>query len=344
MSFRLQECILKNDIDNLQLKLNKSNINKFDEDGFTPLYFACMKHCVEVETIQSLLSFGASVDLKTKDGETPLYIAVFNRRYMVASFLVNNGANVNEVNGPRKETALHIASRFGYEDFIPFLVEKDANIDALNSESETPLYVAAKAGRHDSTFLLLAAGANASLSNKDGKIPLYIASELKHKHVVIVLKASKESLIHAKAEADVELRMRPQRVLSTNDMLNRAAVDETYRADIHRRHSIPSEVPNTTPMVLTEIKIPQPRLRTHDPLTGKSYGPCRSLEEVGYDEPPPIPAELRNLPPPKLPRTGGTTMMVGTGTSEGGRVPVRVDGLAENEVMEYLSHSIHKNA
>ncbi|CCW60748.1 unnamed protein product [Phytomonas sp. EM1] len=344
MPLRIQDCILNNDLKGLQLEANANNINQFDENGSTPLYFACMKHCVEIDTIRALLSLGASVDQKDQYNETPLYIAVFNRRHAVARLLVDKGANVNQVNGSRKETALHIASRFGYEEIITWLLEKEADINAQDGDLETPLFAAARAGRHNSAYLLLASGANASLSNKDGKTPLYIASELKHKNVVIVLKASKADLKQAKAEADVELRMRPQRIPSTNDMLNRAAVDEVYRADVHRRCSAPPDVPNTTPMVVTEIKVPLHRLRTHDPLTGESYGPCRSLEEVGYDKPPPIPAELRNLPPPELPRVGGTTMVVGTGTMEGGREPIRVDNLLQDQVVEYISYPISKNA
>lgn len=54
--------------------------------------------------------------------------------------------------------------------------------------------------------------------------------------------------------------------------------------------------------------------RTHDPLTGKKLPPCKTLEEVGYDEPPRIPAHLvKKLPEQNF---GGTVMVVGTGVPD----------------------------
>ncbi|EPY29538.1 ankyrin [Strigomonas culicis] len=187
-------------------------------------------------------------------------------------------------------------------------------------------------GRHETVCLLLGAGANAAIPDMDGKTPLYIASEKGFKHVVVVLKADAKDLRHAKAEADAELRQLPQPFMSSAEMVDRANTDKAFSEQL-RRGSVPvAAAPRLEPMEVVAIKVPQPKTRTHDPLTGASYGPCRTLEEVGYDAPPEVPKELQNRPPAKLPRIGGTSMVVNT--EDGAKKPVSVadlDGEPETE-------------
>lgn len=95
-----------------------------------------------------------------------------------------------------------------------------------NVRQETPLFAAAKAGRHESVYILLQNGADPTLTNEDGKSPLYVASEKGYKHVVILLKSTKDELPHAKAAADVELRHHPVPLLSSEEIVARAMADE----------------------------------------------------------------------------------------------------------------------
>lgn len=313
----------------------ENTINTVNSQGYTPLYFACMKSSVMLHTIEELVHLGAVVDGRGADEETPLYISVYNRRIDVAKYLLGLRADVNAVNGVLKETVLHVAARFGYGALVTLLLGAGADLNARNQRQETPLFAAAQAGWHETVYLLLDAGANASLANEDGKSPLYIASEKGLKHVVVLLKASRAELKHAKTEADAEWQLRPQPMMSSDQMMDRAAADKDYTAAVRRRSSAAAEsAPETKPMEVVNIKMPQPKMRTHDPLTGASYGPCRTLEEVGYDSPPPIPKELQNRPPARLSRVGGTSMVVGTGTEDGGREPFRVSAPG-SDVMEY---------
>jgi ankyrin repeat protein len=49
-----------------------------DDDGWTPLHFACQSSASDVAAI--LLQAGASVDARDSHGNTPLWRAVFNSR------------------------------------------------------------------------------------------------------------------------------------------------------------------------------------------------------------------------------------------------------------------------
>ncbi|KPA82455.1 hypothetical protein ABB37_03518 [Leptomonas pyrrhocoris] len=318
----------------------KNAVNGVNGEGFTPLYFACMKPSVSLSTIEELIHLGASVDDRATDDETPLYISVYNHRSDVAKYLLGLRADVNATNGALKETALHVAARFGYGDLVTLLLGAGADLNARNVRQETPLFAAAEAGWHETVYLLLNAGANTTLTNEDAKSALYIASEKGFKHVVVLLKAPQADLKHAKAEADVEWRLRPEPMMSSDQMMDKAATDKNFSAAVKRRSSATVEVvPETKPMEVMDIKVPEPKMRMHDPLTGQAYGPCRSLAEVGYDSPPAIPKELQHLPPARLSRVGGTSMVVGTGTEEGAREPFRVETPITDAMHFEMPHS-----
>ncbi|CAJ1007945.1 putative Ankyrin repeat (3 copies)/Ankyrin repeat [Leishmania naiffi] len=337
----LEDVILSNDVAGVRAFVNaaaNNAVNAVNREGNVPLYFACMKLSVSLPVIEELVRLGAAVDGKGADGETPLYISVYNHRLDVVKYLIACKADVNAVNGPHRETALHVAARCGFADILSCLLSSGADLNVRNARQETPLYAAAQAGRHDTVYLLLKSDANTSLSNEDGKTPLYIASEKEYKHVVVLFKASHDDLTLAKSLADSEWRLRPEPMMSSDQILDKAAADQQFAAAVRRRSSAGAPAPDTKPMEVVEIKVPEPKVRRHNPLTGESYGPCRTLEEVGYDLPPPIPTELQNRPPARLSRVGGTSMVVGTGTEEGGREPIRID-LIGGDALKYYAPS-----
>jgi len=50
-----------------------------------------------IDVVRTLVSQGANVNAKDKDGRTPLYWAACNRNVEVIQFLVSQGANVNAI-------------------------------------------------------------------------------------------------------------------------------------------------------------------------------------------------------------------------------------------------------
>jgi ankyrin repeat protein len=328
------------------LESNKGSINALDEEGYSPLYTACMRHA-KPSLVQCILRLGAAVDLKGQDRETPLYIAAFNNELDLVKILIAAGANVNEENGKENETALHAAAKYGYVDVLQLLLQHGANINARTSRMETPLFAAAKNGKHLSVYFLMMNNANANLGNEDGKNPLYIASEKGHKHCVIVLKADPKHLKEAKAEADLELKMKPAPI-PTSDVIQQRATSAKAQRDQQEAAAaaaVPAAVPGKAaptkvapakgapskgsaaakapppkssaapPQLLQErieiipLEIPKDIIRERDPVTGEKYGPCRTLVDVGYDEAPVIPKGI-NLGPTTVPKVGGTSMKV----------------------------------
>lgn len=337
MSFT--DVLLQNNPDKVKEFFDSStadwDIDTVNADGYTPLFYACMKASISPKIAEILLTqLDASVDAKGKDDETPLYIAVYNRRIDIVKLLLSYGADVNMINSNRKETVLHVAARLGFTDILSSLLSAGANVDSVNAKKETPLYAASRAGCHETVYLLLKAGADGTLVNEDGHAPLYVASEKGFKHVVVLLKSEKISLENAKVLADIEYKKRPVPIMTSEEMQSRASLDSSFVDEVRRHSALSLKDDNAAPMKVLDIKIPEAKVRTHNPLTGASQGPCRSLEEVGYDAPPSIPKELQNRSPPKLQRIGGTSMVVGTGTEEGGREPIQLD-VVDTGAMEF---------
>ena len=340
---KLLDAILANDEKRISSMANPSIINGQSEDGYTPLYFACMKG-VNLTTIQLLLRMGVTVDLKGLDRETPLFVATHNNFVDAVKALLAAGASVNEENGMDNGTVVHCAARYGYSDLLAIFLKQGANINPRTSHMETPLFLAAKAGRHDTVYQLLINNANRNLANEDGKNPLYIASESQHKHVVIVLKAEEKYLKEAKAAADVEVKMRAPTMDSTEEMAHKlmvkaakekAAKEKENAAPQAKKKEAPPPPPKKMePLPITKIEVPVPIVRTHDPMTGKAYGPCKTLEEVGYDLPPPIPKSL-NLKPVVVQRVGGTMMVVGTGTDMEPVVPKMISMIPDPDAVDF---------
>lgn len=325
----------ENDLKGIHCSFSSKNINNVNKDGYTPLYFCCMKENIQVSTVEEIIKMGADVDLKGEDDETPLFIAAFHNRKDVVKLLLASGADINGVNGKRRETALHVSAYFGYESLLIQLVKNGANINVRNSLLETPAYCAAKCGKHCTLYHLIATGANMKLANEDGKEPLFIASERKHRNAVLLLKASKNDLKHAKSAADAEISSTQGLVLSSEEIASRMKLNKDLQSNMKAQKLDSEEQPQREyyRTEIIDIHVPQPKARIGNPFSGDAYGPCKSLEEVGYDKPPELPEALQNLPLQKPRRIGSTVMTVET---ENGPVkPIRIDELMEDADVSY---------
>ena len=96
---------------------------------------------------------------------SPLHAALFGRRVEAARVLIDAGANVTLKRGgkgwPRSGwTALHYCASLGFVDLIKVLLERGAEIDALDDEGKTALKVAVESSNQDAAEVLLNSRAN----------------------------------------------------------------------------------------------------------------------------------------------------------------------------------------
>lgn len=144
-----------------------SSVNRYDDEGFTPLLAAASKGHVNV--IKILISAGADVNLADNEfGWTPL----------------------------REATAK------GHTKAMEVLLRAKADPNLAESDGFTPLHVAASRGDSDAVSLLLKANANAELRDKkDGQTSLDVAKKLGHHAVISLLEAHMKRQVAAAKSA-----------------------------------------------------------------------------------------------------------------------------------------------
>ena len=117
-----------------------AKVEPVDQNGDSALSYACGWH---YETARLLIENGADVNVKDKDGDTPL-LAVSSARSEegmdMMRLLIEKGANVNVKNS--KGTTPLLASLSGVtqsDEMARLLVERGADVNAKDNEGMTPL-------------------------------------------------------------------------------------------------------------------------------------------------------------------------------------------------------------
>jgi len=126
--------------------------NIADRKGNTAVHLAAKTGDIKMtmNILPQLLRHGGKVELKNKDGDTPLQVVLFvpePERRPIAQFLLDAGANPN-IQDALGDTPLHhiAAQQIGQrqrDQLIPLLemlIKAGANINAQNKDGETPLY------------------------------------------------------------------------------------------------------------------------------------------------------------------------------------------------------------
>ena len=83
-------------------------------------------------------------DLKDRLSEknpTPAYAKMLN--YILDAF-ISDGGDVNQVLTDKKETALHLAAKYGHAKIVSRLCELGADLEAKTNEGLTPRMLALK--------------------------------------------------------------------------------------------------------------------------------------------------------------------------------------------------------
>ncbi len=99
-----------------------------------------------LETLRRLLQQGATLDVTTDDGQTPLHVAAFYR------------------------------ATCGSSDTLKFLLERGASVNARTNNGLTPLHQAARGGSPEAFRLLLDHGADSTLKDSAGKTAVAYAA------------------------------------------------------------------------------------------------------------------------------------------------------------------------
>lgn len=153
------------------------------------------------------------VNVKTKDGISPLYICISNGHYGLIEKLLNSKANINEVNGNLQDTALHLAchqwqqaiddsSKNKIEKIIELLIRNGADYSVKNKEDKSSLEIIGNAKNINGFIFLLYEiyFLNKDINRKHEQNISKFAQSLAHIEDINIKNAHKKTLLHLACE------------------------------------------------------------------------------------------------------------------------------------------------
>ena len=143
--------------------------------------------CEQLEMLKMLLDRGASVDLRTSIGSTPLMTAAAAGYLDIVRELLKRGASVDALSSVG-DTALMTAVITNHTSIVVVLLQHSANPDAQDIYGYTALKKAAYFGQEECVKALLRAKANTELLDNDGISALYGAEIKGHATIVELIR------------------------------------------------------------------------------------------------------------------------------------------------------------
>ncbi|KAL5022254.1 hypothetical protein ScPMuIL_001409 [Solemya velum] len=154
----------------------KTLLDEKDDFGCTPLHYASKGGYLVA--IDDLIKYGATINPKNNDRQSPFYFAARYGRYNTCKRLLESPQGPNIINETDVDglSALHIAAQNGHTKIITLLMEKGAYVTSDN-HNNTPLHLAAAQGYTKSARLLLSVHSNLlNAINKSRETPLHLAA------------------------------------------------------------------------------------------------------------------------------------------------------------------------
>jgi ankyrin repeat protein len=110
---------------------------------------------------------------RTAADETPLHYAAATQRTALIELLLERGADVNAVD-QLGQTPLHLVASSSDAKAVRAVIDADADVNARDGQGETPLHIAARRLSVTGVRALIAAGADVNARNKRGETPLQV--------------------------------------------------------------------------------------------------------------------------------------------------------------------------
>uniref|UniRef100_A0A4W6FQV5 Tetratricopeptide repeat, ankyrin repeat and coiled-coil containing 1b n=1 Tax=Lates calcarifer TaxID=8187 RepID=A0A4W6FQV5_LATCA len=129
----------------------------------------------KMEVCSFLLEQGAVVQQVNRRGVSPLFCAVRQGHWQIAELLLEHGADIN-ISDKQGRTLLMVAACEGHLSTVEFLLSKGASLTSMDKEGLTPLSWACLKGQKNVVHFLVEKGAVIDHTDKNGRTPLDLAA------------------------------------------------------------------------------------------------------------------------------------------------------------------------
>ncbi|KAG7227521.1 hypothetical protein INR49_005336, partial [Caranx melampygus] len=129
----------------------------------------------KMEVCSFLLEQGAVVQQVNRRGVSPLFCAVRQGHWQIAEMLLQHGADIN-ISDKQGRTLLMVAACEGHLSTVEFLLSKGASLTSMDKEGLTPLSWACLKGQRNVVEFLVEKGAVIDHTDKNGRTPLDLAA------------------------------------------------------------------------------------------------------------------------------------------------------------------------
>ena len=142
---------------------------------------AAIKEGADIETVRTLLDDGADVNTCDAEGYSALIIATEEGYGEIAKLLIERAADIHAIDPRGERTALIFAAFWSPPDVVRCLVEHGADVNAQECYGLTALMGTARNGDIDSMKLLIEHGADVNLGHSfEGETTLMYAVQAGH--------------------------------------------------------------------------------------------------------------------------------------------------------------------
>ncbi len=173
VSDEFYSAIRNNDLARLEsLIAGGADVNTRDRHAETPLMYAA--YVGSLDAMELLLKDGASVDAQSQSGATALIWAANDPAKV--RLLVGHGANVNLATKRRRTALLVAAMSDPSAETVKLLVEKGADLKAVDFLKTTPLRAATLGNDTETIRMLIEAGVDVNAADLPGISPLMMAA------------------------------------------------------------------------------------------------------------------------------------------------------------------------
>ena len=161
-----------------------ANVNwSSSESKVTPIHIAAMDGNVYFISILLSDGYGADIDVRDIQGNSPLYYAVQHGQTGAVKLLLEKGAN-EDIEIGLGVTPLHDACFSGDKETAKLLLKHGADVEGKIRKN---LHVACSQGNLEVVKLLVESGADVELFDESGSTPLHCAAAGNHPDVVTYL-------------------------------------------------------------------------------------------------------------------------------------------------------------